>query len=336
MALSDDLYEKLTDEEDARLCRDIDERACRESPQNFFYLLTSQFLTKLGDAIASPKTTLAWLTTTVGAPAFVLGLLVPIRESGSLIPQLFIGGIVRSLPVRKWVWVVGSVAQAACIAGIGFVALRLDGAAAGWSILGLVTLFSLARGFCSVASKDVLGKTIPKKIRGQLTGGSARAAGLLTVGVGVALMLPIDRASDTACRATRPGGEVVVADLDVARLLEGSVHRYPIRMMWDAAPELRDRLRSSTPSPGLLGIAVVRAGLRDASSWSADDELGSYDDRASFLRVLERRRWRGDGWVSPDQMSFLLERVAEASATIDLTGPIVDREPWVAVVGKVE
>ena len=99
--------------------------------------------------------------------------------------------------MRKWVWIAGSVVQAACIAGIGVVALRLDGAAAGWTILGLVTLFSLARGFCSVASKDVLGKTIPKKIRGQLTGWSASAAGLLTVGVGVALMLPIDRASDT-------------------------------------------------------------------------------------------------------------------------------------------
>lgn len=197
MALSDDLYEKLTDEEDARLCRDIDARACRESPKNFFYLLASQLLTKLGDAVASPKTTLAWLTTAIGAPAFVLGLLVPIRESGSLIPQLFIGGIVRRLPVRKWVWIAGSVVQAACIAGIGIVAFRLDGAAAGWSILALVTLFSLARGFCSVASKDVLGKTIPKRIRGQLTGWSASAAGLLTVGVGVALTLPIDRAGDT-------------------------------------------------------------------------------------------------------------------------------------------
>ena len=59
MALTEDLYEKLTNEEDARLCRDIDERACRESPRSFFYLLASYFLTKLGDAIASPKTTLA-------------------------------------------------------------------------------------------------------------------------------------------------------------------------------------------------------------------------------------------------------------------------------------
>jgi hypothetical protein len=197
MALADDLYEKLTNEEDARLCREIDERACRESPRSFFYLLASYFLTKLGDAIASPKTTLAWLTTAVGAPPFVLGLLVPIRESGSLIPQLFIGGIIRRLPVRKWVWVVGSVVQAACIVGIGIVAWRLEGSTAGWAILGLVTAFSLARGFCSVSSKDVLGKTIPKKIRGQLTGWSAGAAGLLTIGVGIVLMSPVARLDDT-------------------------------------------------------------------------------------------------------------------------------------------
>lgn len=197
MALTEDLYEKLTNEEDARLCRDIDERACRESPRSFFYLLASYFFTKLGDAIASPKTTLAWMTTAVGAPAFVLGLLVPIRESGSLIPQLFVGGVIRRLAIRKWVWVAGSVVQAACIVGIGAIAFRLEGAAAGWSILGLVTLFSLARGFCSVSSKDVIGKTIPKKVRGQLTGWSASAAGLVTVGVGVVLMSPMARLGQT-------------------------------------------------------------------------------------------------------------------------------------------
>ena len=196
MSLTQDLYEKLTNEEDARLCRDIDDRACRESPRSFFYLLISFFLTKLGDAIASPKTTLAWLTTAIGAPAFVLGLLVPIRESGSLIPQLFIGGAIRRLPIRKWVWVAGSTVQAFCIVGIGLVAFRLEGATGGWSILGLIAVFSLARGFCSVASKDVLGKTVPKKIRGQLTGWSASAAGLLTIGVGIVLMSPLGTVED--------------------------------------------------------------------------------------------------------------------------------------------
>ena len=119
MALVDTVYQKLTDEEDARLCDDIGDAACRETPRSFVLILASNLLTKLGDAVASPKTTLAWLTYAVGAPAYVAGFLVPIRESGSMIPQLFIGGMVRRLPRRKWVWVAGSLAQCLCIAGIG-------------------------------------------------------------------------------------------------------------------------------------------------------------------------------------------------------------------------
>ena len=198
MQLSDTIYEKLTNEEDARSCDDISEESCRETPKSFVVILLSYLLTKLGDAVASPKTTLAWLTSVVGAPAYVLGLLVPIRESGSMIPQLFIGSFIRRLPVRKWVWVAGSVAQALCIAGIGVSAVFLEGSAAGLAILGLITLFSLSRGFCSVAAKDVLGKTIPKPKRGQLTGWSASIAGLLSVGVGVVLMLPMAGDIDAA------------------------------------------------------------------------------------------------------------------------------------------
>ncbi|RZV34131.1 MAG: MFS transporter [Chromatiales bacterium] len=191
MPISESIYEALTNEEDTRLCEEIGEDACREAPQNFTFILLSNCLSKLGDAIASPKTTIAWLTSMVGAPAFVLGLLVPIRESGSMVPQLFIGGAIRRLPIRKWVWVAGSVGQAMCIAGMGFVAIYLTGMTAGWAIIGLVVCFSLCRGFCSVAAKDVLGKTIPKPKRGQLTGWSASAAGLLGAGVGIVLMTPV-------------------------------------------------------------------------------------------------------------------------------------------------
>jgi MFS family permease len=190
MAIAEELYDRLTADDDARLCEDIPTAACRESPRSFSLILLSGFLTKLGDALASPKTTLAWATTAVGAPAFVLGFLVPIRESGSMIPQLFIGGIVRRLAVRKWVWVAGSLGQSLCVVGIGMSVLFLEGIDAGWAILSLTALFSLARGFSSVAAKDVLGKTIPKPKRGQLNGWSASAAGLLTVGLGAILMLP--------------------------------------------------------------------------------------------------------------------------------------------------
>ena len=198
MPISDSIYEALTNDEDTRLCREIGEDACREAPQNFTLILLSYCLTKLGDAIANPKTTVAWLTSMVGAPAFVLGLLVPIRESGSMIPQLFIGGTIRRLPVRKWVWVAGSLGQAVCIAGLGLVAIYLTGKAAGWVIIALIVCFSLFRGFCSVAAKDVLGKTVPRAKRGQLNGWSASAAGLLGAGVGIVLMTPVSGQVDKA------------------------------------------------------------------------------------------------------------------------------------------
>ncbi|MGD8734709.1 MAG: MFS transporter, partial [Gammaproteobacteria bacterium] len=198
MAIADSLYEKLTNQEDARVCEDISEQACRETPRSFVLILLSSFLTKVGDAVASPKTTLAWVTTVVGAPEFVLGLLVPLRESGSLIPQLFIGGMIRRLAVRKWIWMLGSVLQSVAILGIGAVVLLMEGRTAGYAILGLVIAFSLARGFCSVAYKDVLGKTVPKKKRGQLTGWSASAAGIVTVAVGIMLILPKEAGNGAA------------------------------------------------------------------------------------------------------------------------------------------
>ena len=123
--LGENLYEFLGDEEDARLCDDIDESACRESPLSFLLILVSNFMTKLGDELSSPKTTLAWASSVVGAPAFVLGYLVPIRESGSMVPQLFIGARVRQLAVRKWAWVAGSLVQFLCVTGLGLTVLLL-------------------------------------------------------------------------------------------------------------------------------------------------------------------------------------------------------------------
>ncbi|MGD8417522.1 MAG: MFS transporter [Pseudomonadales bacterium] len=183
------LYERLTNEEDARVCRDISEEACRATPGNFVLILASQCLTKLGDAVTNPKTVLAWVATSVGAPSAVLGLLVPIRESGSLIPQLVVGGLVRRLARRKWVWVAGSLLQGLAVVGMAAAASSLTGWAAGAGLLVSLTLFSLARGLCSVASKDVIGKTVPKGRRGQLTGWSASVAGVISLAIGGVFLL---------------------------------------------------------------------------------------------------------------------------------------------------
>lgn len=181
-----DIYDFLTGDEDARVCRDIPEEACREQPRNFLIHIASLVATKTGDRLASPKLVLSWLMTVLGAPSYLLGFLVPVRESLSLLPQLFVAGYIRAVPVRKWFWVAGSVVQGAAVGGMAAVAVTLEGAVAGWGILGLLVLFSLARGVCSVASKDVLGKTVSKSRRGRATGYASSAAGAVTIAVGVA------------------------------------------------------------------------------------------------------------------------------------------------------
>ncbi|WP_421844178.1 MFS transporter [Marinobacter algicola] len=176
----DQVYSLIANEEDARVCTDIPEEACREVPRNFFLILGSNVLTKLGDLLISPKTVLAWLLSAIGAPALVAWL-VPIRESGSMIPQMVIGAWVRRKPVRKWFWTLGSFGQAASVLGMAASVWFLEGYAAGAGVVGALVLFSLARGFCSVSMKDVQGKCIPKKRRGRLSGLASTIGGTATV-----------------------------------------------------------------------------------------------------------------------------------------------------------
>ena len=171
-------------DEDARTCAEIPEDACREQPRNRVIHITALTLTKVGDSLVDAKLTLTWLLASLGAPAFMLGLLVPLRESLALLPQLAVGQWIREHPVRKGFWIIGSLAQACAIFAMALVAATQEGALAGWGILAALTFFALGRGVTSVASKDVLGKTIDKQRRGVITGTASSIAGLASLVLG--------------------------------------------------------------------------------------------------------------------------------------------------------
>ena len=143
--------------------------------------------TKTGDALADPKLVLAWLLGALGAPSAAVGLLVPIRESLALLPQLFISAPIRAYPVRKWFWAAGSLVQGLCVLAIAGVAFSLRGAAAGWMIVALLAVFACARSVCSASYKDVLAKTVDKQNRGTATGAAGSVAAALTLGLGLSL-----------------------------------------------------------------------------------------------------------------------------------------------------
>lgn len=188
--LSRQIYEIAIGEDAARLCRDIPEAACHEQPRNFIRTTLSQAMSQISDGLVNPKTVLPWLLAAIGAPAFLVSLLVPIREALALFPQLIVGSVVRHFPIRKWFWVGGAIAQG--LAALAMAAVTLAGFGAsftGWCIVALLTLLSLARGVSSVASKDTLGKTISKNRRGRVSGYATLIGGIVTACVGAAVAL---------------------------------------------------------------------------------------------------------------------------------------------------
>lgn len=147
----------------------------------------------IGDQIVAPKTVLTWLFTSAGVPAAFTSFLVPIRESGSMLPQFALGPWVTSKSSRKGVWILGSVGQAICAALIAVSALLFDGTALGISVLILLAGLALFRAMCSIAGKDVQGRTISKGHRGMITGRATALGGGFTLAVGLVLFfLPND------------------------------------------------------------------------------------------------------------------------------------------------
>lgn len=183
------LYEWLTGDEDSRMCADIPESACNEQPRNFFLHLWASLGNKLADELSSARLVLPWLMGIIGAPVWMVGLLVPIREAGALLPQIFVAGFIRLKPKRKWVWVAGALIQALAALTLAVLALVASGSLGGALVLATLVLLSLARGLSSIATKDVLGKTIAKRRRGTLMGWSGSIAGCATLAAGAVLML---------------------------------------------------------------------------------------------------------------------------------------------------
>ena len=180
------LYELVTSEDERKeKPAGISDEAAEHLGRNFGRQVVASVCSKIGDQLSKPGVILTWLLTALGSPTYLIGLLAPVREAGSLLPQIWVSGFIRRFPIRKGFWVIGSVLQGSAVIGMGLAALFLKGAAAGWTIVGLLVFFSLSRGICSISSKVVLGKTIPKTRRGRLSGLASSISGWSALGVGL-------------------------------------------------------------------------------------------------------------------------------------------------------
>lgn len=146
-------------------------------------------LQSAGDQVVAAKTVLPWLLAALGAPAGFVGLLVPVRESGSMLPQAALAPWVTGQRRRTRVWVLGAAGQAAAALALAATAAWASGTAAGLLVVVALAVFSLARSLCSLAGKDVLGRTVPKGQRGRVNGIATVASGVVALSLGLALRL---------------------------------------------------------------------------------------------------------------------------------------------------
>ena len=117
--------------------QDLPETVKRDLPSNALRLIGATALQNSGDEVVKASTVLPWLFHALGVPVALVGLLVPIRESGSMLPQALLTPIVLRARRRKWVFVAGALVQAAMVAAMAFVAAFADGLVAGVLILPL-------------------------------------------------------------------------------------------------------------------------------------------------------------------------------------------------------
>ncbi len=205
----------------------LPESVRRDAPANALRLVGAAALQSSGDQVAKASTVLPWLLHALGAPAAFIGLLVPIRESGSMLPQAAWTPLVLRVRRRRWVFVAGAAVQAFAVAAMALVAATGGGTAAGVLILLALAVFSLGRSLCSIASKDVQGRTMPKGTRGQINGLSTTVSGIVAITLG--LILRVARGGDLD-----PG--------DLAWLLAGGA------AAWTASALVYATIREPAPS----------------------------------------------------------------------------------------
>ncbi|AKE51378.1 MFS transporter [Kangiella geojedonensis] len=215
------VYEAINSGDDGRVCKDIPEQACDHQPKNVTTHIISLAATKVADGLIDPKLILSWLLSALGASTFLVGLLVPIREAGALLPQLFTAGALRRLPQRKWAWALGSLVQGLSVAGMVMSAVLLEGKQAGVAIVILLGILAVARSVCSVSYKDVLGKTVSKSMRGKVTGLAASVASGAVIVFGLVLASDyVERMTLVLIAMTLAAGLWIFASLTFSKLEE--------------------------------------------------------------------------------------------------------------------
>lgn len=293
-------------------------------PRNARWLVASKASVKLGDLLCDAKTTVPWLMLSAGAPAGMVGLLVPVREGLSMLPQVFIAPWVQATEPRKRMAMAALIAQAAAALLIALVTFSLRGLSAGVGVVVALGLLSLGRAFASLANKDVLARSVPKGHRGQVTGRATSIAGLLGLG-GASASLLADRPESIGILVLVVGAAGVAFGLAAAALVRVREEPSPVKT------KARTSLGAALADARLRRFVFVRT-LLAASALGGPFIVSLGRDGASTLQALAAFVLAGGAasFVSASRWGRFADRSGRACMA---TGGAVAAAASLAVIG---
>jgi len=254
-------YEWLSGDDDAdRICAAVPDSECRHAPRNYLLNVLNGAASKLAEQIAGPRLVLPWILSSAGAPAMVVGALMPIKQAGSLLPQLAVAGYLRARPRRKWFWCGAGLTQAACLMLMALLLGLSDGIVLSAGVLLLLLLFSLASGTASIAFQDVTAKTVGKGVRGGLLANRALVGGVLAMGAGAVLHVQGAPEHDLAMLGLLVAGAILWG---LAALAFAAIREAPGATQGGRNPlaETRSGWRMTTTQPVYRQFLIARCSL---------------------------------------------------------------------------
>lgn len=159
-----------------RLMQNNETNNNRQAKQIAFALFSS----KVGTLLLSPKTTLPALLNAAGAPSALSSILVPIKESGSMLPQAWLAKVLTAYQDRLLIWQIGMILQLLATVMIFLCGIYLADIQAGIGVIAGLIIWSVSRSLSSLTMKDIQGQHIDKGNRGKLIGLASTMSALVT------------------------------------------------------------------------------------------------------------------------------------------------------------
>lgn len=322
MSIIKTLYQWLIPGNDSQQDPEVAKQARPHVPSNFFRLLLLQLLTKLADVSASTRVVIPSLLQSIGVPTYFIGLLVPLRESGSMLPQAYLGHWLSQIKQRRHVYAAGALLQAMSMLSLLLSIFFLQDVVAGIAALFCVLLFSLSRSLCSISSKDLTGQTIPVQVRGRLSGWGVSASGVLTIALGLWVFFSDIGQDSSPWLLALAGSAFVLATVVGLRIKEpGMKHdgekpqSSVLKQSWQML-RTREDFRQFMLVRGLLicsGLALPYFVLLYNQQSSDPASMGMFILASGFAAMVGGNTW---GILADKRSSRLVLRVAAISTTI--------------------